>query len=228
MPKPQSLSEAEIEQLREGLTGGRHPTVWFTTAAVGVEAGRSGKVMALGEPAEGDFLQVRPTGSSDVLAFSPTEVTMINPPRKRAVTAKPAAVAQTSAVVAEKPTATPKPEVSTVTETKPAAQPSEPAAPPRPAAGGRRAKQPAEVVVTLTGTADGEWSVEVVTGKKRAVRGLAVPASAVAQAAKVLHDEVSDAVESVLAAAREQQRVKVEQLQAELAQAQQLLEELID
>lgn len=83
------LSSDELRELREDLSTGTTPTVWFTGSAVGVPEGRSGKVVALGEPAEGDFIQVRPAGSRDVLSFSATEVTKVKPPRKKAAPPEP-------------------------------------------------------------------------------------------------------------------------------------------
>ncbi|MGW4246013.1 hypothetical protein [Nocardia sp. NPDC004722] len=92
--KPQPLSDTEIRQIAAEIDAGKPPMVWFTAAAVGVPEGRSGKVMSLGDPSEGDFLQVKPTGSKDVLSFGPTEVTLTKPGRpaqaKPAPQAKPA------------------------------------------------------------------------------------------------------------------------------------------
>lgn len=82
------------------------------------------------------------------------------------------------------------------------------------------------MTVTLSGTTDGEWTVDVVHGKKRTIKGLSVAGSSVAQAAKLLHPEVAEVVDSVLDAVRDSQRAKVEQLQAELEQARRLLDEL--
>nr|WP_245663364.1 DUF6319 family protein [Nocardia inohanensis] len=92
------------------------------------------------------------------------------------------------------------------------------------AAAAKKAKAP-EVTVTLLGTADGEWTVEVVAGKKRS-KGLPVPSSAVSQAAKLLHEEVAEVVDGVLESVRASQRAKVEALQAELENARRLLDEL--
>lgn len=251
--KPKPLSDSEIQRIATDIAGGRPPMVWFTAAAVGVPEGRSGKVISLGDPADGDFLQVRPTGSKDVLSFSPTEVTLTKPPRGAAPvsTAQPKSTTRKESPVTQPSTLTsaatpttpssvtpppvvPKP-VASAPESdehdggaskppaKPAATPAKAAkAPARP-----KAKTP-EVTVTLTGTADGEWSVDVVSGKKRAVRGLAVPSSAVAQAAKILHPEVADVVAGILDAAREAQEAKVQALQAELEAARRLLDELVD
>ncbi len=80
--------------------------------------------------------------------------------------------------------------------------------------------------MTLTADQEGQWSVEVSTGKKRVVRSTPVAANAVAQAAKALHADVAAAVEPLIDAAREQQRARVEQLREELAAAQAALDEL--
>ncbi|MBF6326998.1 DUF6319 family protein [Nocardia transvalensis] len=267
--KPQPLSDTEIRQIATEIAGGRPPMVWFTAAAVGVPEGRSGKVVALGDPAEGDFLQVRPTGSKDVLSFSPSEVTLTKPARRTAAgakksakqtqaTRKDTAVTMSSPVTTPVPTSpppgptpanpaaaatesadrsTPRPADATSrpadssakpadSSTKPAAKQSGAARPAREkAAPARKAKAP-EVTVTLSGTADGEWTVDVVNGKKRTVRGLSVSGSAVAQAAKLLHPEVAEVVDSVLESVRTAQRAKVEQLQAELEQARRMLDDL--
>ncbi|MGW0048246.1 DUF6319 family protein [Nocardia cyriacigeorgica] len=241
------MSDTEIAQIATEIADGRPPMVWFTAAAVGIPEGRSGKVIALGEPADGDFLQIRPTGSKDVLSFSPAEVTMTKPARDRAA-------AQKSTTRKESPTVT-KPSAPTSTASTPAApQPApkpaaekpapaasngaakpapanRPAPPtqPKPAAKApaRKAKS-AEVTVTISGTADGEWSVDVVNGKKRTVRALPVNSAAVAQAAKLLHPEVAEVVGGIMEAVREAQLAKVEQLQAELEEARKLLAELPD
>jgi hypothetical protein len=84
------------------------------------------------------------------------------------------------------------------------------------------------VTVTLSSTAEGEWTVDVVSGKKRTVRAVPVPASSVAKAARELHPDVAEAIDAVLEAARAQQRARIEQLRAELDAAQRALAELAD
>ncbi|GAA5069601.1 DUF6319 family protein [Nocardia callitridis] len=247
--KPQPLSDSEIQQIAAEIKGGRPPMVWFTAAAVGVAEGRSGKVVALGDPSIEDFLEVRPTGSKDVLSFSPAEVTLTKPPRgatpatpKSATTPKPVATLEpeyvpttpkempvTQPSATRTASATPAP-AKTVAKQQgsPNGEATKPeAAPAAKKTAARKTKTP-EVTVTLTGTADGEWTVDVVNGKKRTVRGLAVASSAVAQAAKTLHPEVADVVAGVLDAARDVQEAKVQALQAELEQARRLLEDLTD
>jgi hypothetical protein len=255
MARVRSLSEEDIEFLRAELAGGRTPTVWFTPNVVGMTAGGSAKVVAFTEPAEGDFIQVRPTGSRDVLSFSPAEMTVTKPPRRKpaptAGSGRPAA--RTSATTSAAATSTTTSVgASAATDAAPdgsggrRAQPAEApagagtpdggAAPgaagaeqPAPARrGGARKQRPAEVTVTLSSTAEGEWTVDVVSGKKRTVRAVPVPASSVAKAARELHPDVAEAIDAVLEAARAQQRARIEQLRAELDAAQRALAELAD
>lgn len=98
---------------------------------------------------------------------------------------------------------------------------------------GRKAAAPksqgVELVLTVVGSAEStEWLAEVTHGSKRVVKGLQIPASAVSAAAKDLHPEIADAIETVLSAARDRQRTRVEALQAELEAAQRALAELGD
>ncbi|MBB5155258.1 DUF6319 family protein [Saccharopolyspora phatthalungensis] len=231
------LSSDELREIREELTAGTTPTVWFTGSAVGVQEGRSGKVIALGEPAEGDFIQVRPAGSKDVLSFSVAEVTKVKPSRKRTTppeppakpAAKPRAAAPAKPVAGQaKPSAPAKPRAAAASTPAPATA-SASAKPTGGAAARRKPRQAKPIggaTVTLTADQEGQWSVEVSTGKKRVVRSTPVAANAVAQAAKALHADVAAAVEPLIDAAREQQRARVEQLREELAAAQAALDEL--
>ncbi|MEU4810757.1 DUF6319 family protein [Nocardia fluminea] len=237
---PPVLTEAELARIAGELAEGKPPMVWFTAAAVGVAEGKSGKVVALDDPSAGDFLQVRPTGSKDVLSFGPSEVTLTKP--ARGATVAPGGSARSRPESAPAPSnrkdntvtqpstlpsaATPAPRsLAPVSDDAPKPAPATPR--PAKAAPVRKAKA-AEVTVTLTGTADGEWTVDVVNGKKRSVKGMAVSSAAVAQAAKILHPEVEEVVAGILEAARGAQQAKVAQLQAELEAARKLLEELGD
>jgi hypothetical protein len=226
------LSAEQIDHLRAELDAGRTPMVWFTTAAVGVDAGRSAKVVSLTEPYEGDFIQVRPTGAHDTLSFSTSELTMDKPARRPKASptpppppAQPEPVIGELLVVRERPTRKPP-------AAKPAdPQPSAPSAPSvseakRPARG--RGRQPAPITVTLSSNPEGEWTVEVLTGSRRSVRPQPVPAGAVASAARALGGDIEAAIEGALSAARDQQRARVAQLEAELATARQALAELSD
>jgi uncharacterized protein DUF6319 len=213
-----SLSPQDLDHLRAELAEGRQPAVWFTSAAVGVEAGRSAKVIAFTEPEEGDFIQVRPTGERDDISFSPAELTVEKPPRKKAPVAKPPVKEPEPVKPVEiEHVYTPAPP-HVVEKPKPAPVKAAPAA--------RKGAKPAEVTITLTSTVDGEWAAEVLVGVKRTLRQAALTPSAVAQAAKLLHPEVASAVDAVLSAARETHLARVEQLRAELELAQKALDDL--
>jgi hypothetical protein len=212
------LSEQDILDLRAAVADGKPAMVWFTAKAVGVTAGKSGKVLDFSEPATGDFIQVRPAGSQDTLSFAAAELTTARPKRQPAVK-KPV------------PPPEPEPEVQTYRPApiekpvKPVPpKPAQPVQPqPKPA---RRGKPPAEVTVTLHATSEGEWTVEVMVGSKRSVKARPVAAVAIAKAAKELPGEVEDAIGAVLAEARIRHEEKVQRLQAELAAAQKALAEL--
>jgi uncharacterized protein DUF6319 len=223
---PSPLSVAQVEQVRAELEAGRTPMVWFTPAAVGVDAGRSAKVVSLTEPYEGDFIQVRPTGSHDALSFSTSELTMDKPARGRkppAAPVKPKPEPTEEApgellVVRERPTRAKPPA---------RAKPAEPApqdVKPKPAA--KKARQPAPITVTLSSNTDGEWTVDVQSGSRRTVRPQSVSAGAVAAAARALGGDIEQAIEGAITAARTQHEAKVAQLEAELAAAREALAEL--
>ncbi|MFS8101834.1 DUF6319 family protein [Lentzea alba] len=225
MAKKSGLSAEDVDSLRSQLDGGTQPLVWFTAAAVGMEAGKSAKLLAFTDPPEGDFIQVRPTGSKDEMTFSPAELTLEKPPPRK----KPAAP----------PPAPPEPPRETeilypyVPEApvKPAAPKPKPAAPAEPVVA-KPARKPSaknavpEVTVTLVSAGEGEWTVEVLQGTRKTVRPTPVSPAAVAQAAKLLTPEVAEIVEGVLNAARAQQLARVEQLRAELEAAQKALDDL--
>lgn len=227
MAKKSGLSAEDVDSLRSQLDGGTQPLVWFTAAAVGMEAGRSAKLLAFTDPEEGDFIQVRPTGSKDEMSFSPAELTLEKPPpRKKPATPPPAPPEpprETEIIHPYVPEAPVKP---VAPKPKPAAAPVEPAAP-KPAARKPSSKGATpEVTVTLVTAGEGEWTVEVLQGTRKAIRPTPVSPAAVAQAAKLLTPEVAEIVEGVLNAARAQQLARVEQLRAELEAAQKALDDL--
>lgn len=83
-----------------------------------------------------------------------------------------------------------------------------------------------ELTLTVTGTAEGEWQADLVHGTQRVVSGLVIPAIAVAKAAKELHADIAEGIETVLEAARDQHRTRMEELEAELARVKAQLAEL--
>ena len=226
MAQPGSLSDEDVEHLRDELVRGREPTVWFTADAVGVEAGRSARVVGLNDPVEGDFIQVRPAGSHDELSFSPSELTLARPGRKRSPAEVPAVSrpSMEQRMSESENTTTETPEEVAAGDTA-AVEEEAPAKKPRPASTAKKTRV-ADVVITISGSVDGDWTVDVVAAKKKALKALPVTPAVVGQAAKALHPEVAESIEAILEQAREQQTAKVEQLRAELEAAQKALEEL--
>jgi hypothetical protein len=241
-----ALTEQDVVAVRGEAAVGRPVTVWFTAAAVGVPAGGSAKVVAVGDVAEGDFIQVRPAGSRDTMFCSPNELTRTKPPRRRAAprteeagkavtpltapptTRRPASVPAQPADEATGSVAPPAPR-------KPKAKAAAPAESPAASAGAatrgpvstrRRADRSAEMTVSLTAKADGEWSVEVLVGTKRVVPSVPVQAADVAAASRSLPPAVAEVITSSLEGARQRQRERVEQLRAELDAAQRALDQL--
>ena len=153
---------------------------------------------------------------------------------------------ETASASTEAPVSASTPEVSTdeaaVTESaSPAASedsaPAEPAAEeapkpkrgrPKGAAAASTAKKTrtVELILTVTGTADGEWQAELKNGSKWVAKGLEIPAAAVSRAAKELHSDLSGPIDEVINQAREAQAAKVAALEAELEKAKQALAEL--
>lgn len=242
MAAPKSLSEQDLAAARAELSARKPFTVWFTSAAVGVPAGGSAKVISIDDVAEGDFIQVRAAGTRDTMFCSPSELTRTRPARKPVQ--QPAARAservvptestpQQPAVESKPPAPESKPQQPAAESKPPApARQSTPASPPekspdRPrAVGGRSVARPVEVTVTLSATSEGEWTVEVMVGKKRTVRPTPVQPADVAKAARSLPPVVAQAIESSLEAARQRQLDRVERLRTELEAAQRALQEL--
>ncbi|MFJ8966571.1 DUF6319 family protein [Lentzea sp. NPDC102401] len=227
MAKKSGLSAEDVDSLRSQLDEGTVPMVWFTAAAVGMEEGRSAKLLAVTDPPEGDFIQVRPTGSKDEMSFSPAELTLEKPPpRKKPATPPPAPPEPPRHTEIIHPYVPEAPVKPAAPKPKPAAAPAE-QAPAKPAARKPSAKNAVpEVTVTLVSVGEGEWTVEVLQGTRKTVRPTPVPPASVAQAAKLLTPEVAEIVEGVLNAARAQQLARVEQLRAELEAAQKALDDL--
>jgi hypothetical protein len=219
MVAPNPLSEQDLAAARTELEAGKPFTVWFTSAAVGVPAGGAAKVISIDDAIEGDFIQVRPAGTRDTMFCSPSELTRTRPVRTRAwqtTERAPKRIAPSRSK--RRPHAPPR-----ESEPRPAAPESGPDRP-RPT-GGPTVSRP-EVTVTLSATADGEWTVQVVIGQKRAVRPTSVPPAEVAKAARSLPPAVAEAIKSSLEGARARQFERMERLRTELEAAQRALQEL--
>lgn len=139
----------------------------------------------------------------------------------------PAAASVASSVAAE----TPAPEQVTAAGSadveSPEADAAEKPTRGRPRKSAARKTRQVALTLTVTGSQDGaDWQAEVVHGTTRVVPQLSVSAAAVVAAAKDLHPDIAEAIGGILETAREQHRTRVEQLQAELAAAQEALASL--
>lgn len=236
MVEPKPLSEQDLAAVRAELSTGKPSTVWFTPASVGVPTGGSAKVVSLADASEGEFIQVRPAGSRDTMFCSPNELTRTRPPRTRKpqpprTAPEPAAVAPTieprpAASAGQNPPAQSPSRTSTAQDSTPAPSTAGKSSDRRRAPGAHATTRSSAVTVTLTGSAEGEWTVEVMIGRKRAVRPTLVQPVEIAQAARLLPAAVTEAIEASLDAARQRQLERVEQLRVELEAAQRALEEL--
>ena len=83
-----------------------------------------------------------------------------------------------------------------------------------------------ELTLTVTGTAEGEWQADLVHQGKRVVQGLSIPAAAVTKAASELHPDISEAIDEVVTAAREQHQAKLAELEAEVERVRKTLADL--
>ncbi|GAB3557553.1 hypothetical protein J2S53_002622 [Actinopolyspora lacussalsi] len=91
--------------------------------------------------------------------------------------------------------------------------------------GARKTRQ-VELTLTVSGTAEGEWQADLTHAGKKIVQGLPIAASAVSKAAGELHDDISEAIESVLSEARQQHEARLAELEAELQRVRKTLEDL--
>lgn len=83
-----------------------------------------------------------------------------------------------------------------------------------------------ELTLTVTGTAEGEWQADLMHQGKRVVQGLSIPAAAVTKAASELHPDISEAIDEVVTAAREQHQAKLAELEAEVERVRKTLADL--
>ncbi|WOC13607.1 DUF6319 family protein [Gordonia sp. MP11Mi] len=203
-PVAESLTSDDLTKLATALTEGRRATVYLREGvpSLGLDAGSSAKVVSIA----GTTVTVRPRGVDDELPYEADElrITKTAPPQpepaKKAVRRK--APAPAAAPVAAPATVPPAPK-------------------PRP----RTPKKATQsLTVTIHGNADNEWSVALTRGAKKPQRSRSVTPESVDAAVRELGDATArDAVTSVLNAAREEAKRRVEELSRELAAAKEAL-----
>lgn len=222
------LTDEQIAQLRNEVGAGKSPRVRISGSQFD-----SGTVRSVGDPAaDGDdfvTVRVKVDGVTDDLRFAPRELsrgkeapakrpaTKSAPPtRARATTARPRKATPATRI-------TPEPAVEA-----PPARPGRKtaASKPEPTAkrGGRRATPGAAVTITLksAGTA---WSVSVQRGAKSVAKNVDVNPGVVSAVAGLLAvPSLDEAVAAVNDAARVEAEVRAEELRAELARIEAVLD----
>jgi hypothetical protein len=245
------LSTEELQAIRDGLAAGRKPRVQFTESA-GQISGQIGQVVRLADPAASDEwvvvrfgrdelpfspgdLRVAPRGAARKVAAPPAaapparpepEFVIDKPVPPRPVPARPAPAGSAAARDAE-PTPTPTP-TATPTSTPAPRKNGDDAPAPRKATsrGGRGARPPATLTVTLA-YGDGEWTVAASQGAKALAKPYVIrPAEALRMVSLVDVPGVQEAVEQIMAAERAEAEQQAQRLRAELAEVEARLAEL--
>lgn len=232
-----SLSSADITHLESVLAQGKKPKVMFTDSA-GQVAGRSGKVVALDDAREGDFLMV--AFGSDELPFSPAELRLpqrgetsrAKTPRQRDTTTSPAAPPGPGLLPdAPEPAAKTAAESSTAerkTVSQPASETKTEAAPARKKATRARSAKDRHPELTITLTyEDGEWAVAAAKGARTLVKGVHIShAAALAMCSSAESAEVDDLVAEVVERIRSEAAEEAAALRKRLEEAEARLAEL--
>ncbi|HLU27822.1 MAG TPA: hypothetical protein VKZ65_05230 [Glycomyces sp.] len=227
-----SLSSADITHLESVLAQGKKPKVMFTESA-GQVAGKAGKVVALDETREGDFLLV--AFGTDQLPFSPAELRLpergesakAKAPRQRAAEAAAPEPPPGPGLLPEEPAVKTARAVERKTVSETAQTKSETAPARKKAARARTAKDKhPELTVTLT-YEDGEWSVAAAKGARTLVKGVHVGhTAALAMCEATESAEVREIVTEVVDRIRSEAEAEAEELRKRLEEAEARLAEL--
>ncbi|MFT3714819.1 MAG: DUF6319 family protein [Gordonia sp. (in: high G+C Gram-positive bacteria)] len=225
------LTAEELETLAAAVAEGRRATVYLREAvpSLNLDAGASARVVSV----SGGTVTVKPRGIDDELPYEADELRLSkNPPPEPS--ARPAAKRKSAPFdrLKEREQATEQEQTSKRNTAKEQGEREQPAASAKPQArrpsAARKTTSPAKsVTVTVYGSTDNQWTVAVTRGANKPPRSRPVSPEAVEAAVADLGDEIaSDAVTSVLHAAREQAQRRVEELSAELEAAKRALAEL--
>ncbi len=229
-----SLTTEDLAVLAAAVAEGRRATVYLVegTPSLGLEPGSSARVISV----DGQTVVVRPRGVDDELPFEADELRRSkNPPPgpapKKTAPAKKAPAKKALQQTATTTTAPPPSPASPSAAPTPAPAPVRPA--PTQSAPAKRASAtsgaPTSVTVTLHGAPDNTWSVAVARGARKPQRARPVSPDAVEAAVAGLGDPSSlEAVTTLLHAAREEARQRVDALSRELEEARQALAALTE
>lgn len=217
------LTTENLQTLAEAVAEGKRATVYLreATPSLNLLAGASAKVVSV----QGSTVIIRPKGVNDELPFEAEELRMTRLPTRTATpkTAIARTAASTPGVTAS---SGPTPTKETPVEQEAVVAPSAPASV-RNAAPRRPKKVPSGLSVTIHASADNDWTVTVTHGARRPTKAVPVTPDAVERAVRELGDPVAlEAVESLIAAARQVAEERVQQLSQQLAEARKALEVL--
>ncbi len=224
-----SLTPSDLETLAAALAEGRRATVYLIepTPSLGLPEGTSAKVVSIA----GNTLTISPKGVNDELPFEAEElrISKIAPagagkPAQKTAASKPEIkpeIAEWTEPVAPKPV--PKSVAPKIAALEPAV--AKPAAPKAAASTPRKVKKgPESVSVTIYAGAENDWSVTVTHGARRPGKAQPVSAESVSCAVRELGDDTArDAVEAVIAHAREEAATRVAELSRQLEEARTML-----
>lgn len=248
MPPRRSASASEfltpddLTALAATVADGKTATVYLREgiSSLGLVPGASARVISV----SGSTVTIKPRGVDDELPYEADELRMTknvapqDKPKGTRTKAAPAptphaARASQTASATPKSTHTPKstdpatPERAATPKSTAAAKSASPKPARRTTSRNATPKPPASVTVTLFGSPDNAWSVSVTRGGRKPTRSRTVtPDSVEAAMAGLADDAAIAATSSVLNAAREQAQRRVDELSAELAAAQALLDNL--
>ncbi|MEV0945226.1 DUF6319 family protein [Rhodococcus sp. NPDC049939] len=212
---PDHLTAENLEALTAAIEEGKRATVYLREAmpSLGLEVGTSAKVISV----QGNTLLIRPKGVDDELPFETEELLMTRPPAPKPVAPAEPVVHQG---IEPGPPVAPKTPTGKAAAAKPVATSNASAAPSR-----RTAKKaPAGLSVTIQADTDNEWSVTVGTGAKKPGKAIPVSPDAVERAVRELGEESAiEAVESVIASARNLAAARVDELSRQLEDARKAL-----
>ncbi|MEP7021657.1 MAG: hypothetical protein ABI808_13480 [Pseudonocardiales bacterium] len=222
------LSDEQIAQLRDEVAAGRYPRVQIVDSQFSDAA--AGTVRMVGDPSvDGqDFVTVRVkiNGVTDDLRFAPRELSR----GKRGQTKSTANVATPRATSA----AAPSPRQRLRQPRRPATRTQRAEAPPAPPSRDlavKKSRKPAHrtassaPVSIVLSSVDASWTVSAQRGSRAVLKGAAVNPGVVSAIAALLDvPAIEDAVAAVNDTARAVAETRAEQLRAELAQIQAVLD----
>ena len=206
--KPVSLTVDDLARLQSALDAGKRPSVYLRDGvpSLGVDAASSARVVSV----DAETVTVRPKGVGDDVPFEAGELYATRGAAVNAAAAASSAPPARRAIPASRAAATPlRRKAVPAARTSPRASDD----PPPP------------VTVTLSGSADGRWTVHCGPGSRGSTTPVA--AQAVSRAVAALgEDSVSAAVADVLEHARRSAARRVAELSSELERAQVALDAL--